>query len=682
MSSISASPNPCLIAILLLTQARPGDPAQIIFHYPPDPFSLTKEEPDPPLSASSSSQPGDGSATTENWQPPWHPLLGLGTENLVSLLAPGRTWHKRKFEMAINDLTFVGRPVYARENGSWSRRRRRKMTETASLDSVVATAAADATSESDVAEDADEPTSPPAVPSQGTTIYVFIINLVQEIPDHVPSEIYDHVAKRLSKALKIEQAKHNYVWEQSELIQRLKAAHLTSAEYVDSFYSHVARQSALASAIVSTFRAISQSQVAAVVLSPRVSISMQIPPVCSASYLPSLTEPAIKPGLWLTTVNQAPSAHSDFDPASTSSTLQMAKNTTLLLHESRHKILRGLQEPQGPLARALTIFLDKLRSTKSFYALSIASRLSLADIQLLARHLIYWRHAVAIPPLHHRDTYIVSPNADMSKLASACKAFEASFPMTPSLPKILHLLSQTPIPYGRLIPSSDHKEEYYRMLAWLLRGGWVTQLCTFAYVRVDPRVKKAVRKPSHSSRSPAAKHVDQDEKKMTDEDKKTNDNTKANNDHNNDQTRLTLEQRQELRKYWTIFVKYFNGAVPLESIPKREGAGDSATPGGLGSDPALPLAAHDLALDSIDDAHGREQVVAMEGDALARLLQIGQVDGVAEDGGLADAEAVHEAHGAGFAEPLDAVARGVECVVEQGDGQDNEEESVGGEEAG
>ncbi|RMD40238.1 hypothetical protein DV735_g4890, partial [Chaetothyriales sp. CBS 134920] len=474
MSSISASPNPCLIAILLLTQARPAD-HPLSFNATAS-CCQTKEEADAALSASSSSQPGDGSVTTENWLPPWHPLLGLGTENLVSLLAPGRTWHKRKFEMAVNDLAFVGRPVYARENGSWSRRRRRKMTETASVDSA---AAANATSESD-----------------SLTMFHLVCVLDPPLAQQAVRvrEIYDHVAKRLSRALKVEQAKYNYVWEQSELIQRLKAAHLTSAEYVDSFYSNVARQSALANAIVATFRAISQSQVAAVVLSPRVSISMQIPPVCSASYLPSLTEPAIKPGLWLTTANQAASAHSDLEPASTSSTLQVAKNTTLLLHESRHRILRGLQESQGPLAQALTIFLDKLRSTKSFYALSIASRLSLADVQLLARHLIYWRHAVAIPPLHHRNTYIVSPNADMSKLASACKAFEASFPMTPSLPKVLHLLGQTPTPYGRLIPSSDHKEEYYRILAWLLRGGWVTQLCTFAYVRVDPRVKKAVRK--------------------------------------------------------------------------------------------------------------------------------------------------------------------------------------------
>ncbi|RMZ85413.1 hypothetical protein DV737_g880, partial [Chaetothyriales sp. CBS 132003] len=489
MSSIAASPNPCLVAILLVAQARPGDPAQIIFHYPPDPCkddgdraladhdhdhaaaagdsssdtssysSSSSDDPDqllsssartsttakapsqtkesrPPLSRTGS-QHRDSSLSTSPWQPPWHPLLGLGEENLVSLLAPGRTWHKRKFEMGINHLTFVGRP----------------------------------------------------------SLTMFHLVCVLDPPPLERAlrvrEIYDHVAKRLSKVLRIDQAKTNYVSDQAELIQRLRAVHLTSPDSVRPYYSHVASQSALAGAIVSTYRAISQSQVAAVAFSPSVSISMQIPPLTSASYLPSLTERPLKPGIWLTTINQAPSAHADFDPATTASTLHLAKNTTLLLQESPQKIIKGLQEPQGPLVRALTTFMDKLRPTKSFYALSVASKLSLADIQLLARHLIYWRRAVAIPPLHHRDTYIVSPNADMSKLAHAAKAFEAAFPMTPSLPRILHLLSQTPTPYGRLIPSSDHKEEYYRLLAWLLRGGWVTQLCTFAYVRVDPRVKKA-----------------------------------------------------------------------------------------------------------------------------------------------------------------------------------------------
>ncbi|KAI9876152.1 MAG: Nitrogen permease regulator 3, partial [Watsoniomyces obsoletus] len=165
--------------------------------------------------------------------------------------------------------------------------------------------------------------------------------------------------------------------------------------------------------------------------------------------------------------------------ATAAGALQLAKQFSLLLKESPQKIVKEIQSTGGPLATPVSTFIDKARPTKSFYKISVANQISLADIQLLSRHLIYWRRAIAIPPLHHRDTYIVSPNADMSKLVEASKSFEMAFPMMPSLPRILSLLSQTPAPFGTLIPSSDHKGEYYRVLAWLMRGGWVTQLRTF-----------------------------------------------------------------------------------------------------------------------------------------------------------------------------------------------------------
>lgn len=111
---------------------------------------------------------------------------------------------------------------------------------------------------------------------------------------------------------------------------------------------------------------------------------------------------------------------------------------------------------------------------------------------MLASHLVYWRRARAIPPIHQRDTYIVSPNCDLSKLELATIAYQAAFPTLPSLPKMLSALSGTPRPYGSFIPSKDHKETYSAILAWLLRGGWVTQLRTFAWIKVSPEIKLAV----------------------------------------------------------------------------------------------------------------------------------------------------------------------------------------------
>ena len=681
MSATAASSNPCLIAILLIIQARAGDTAQIIYHYPPDPFkhdesklqSLEAAEAESSSDSDSDSSSDDafevispqdkGKGTGSNtrkvtrdpensriakvsrsdragdddcWKPPWDPLLGLGDENLVSLLAPGRTWHKRKFEMGINDLIFVGRPVYAREDGTWARQHRRKATKTVVSDSDLSPRQS---SDTDTTID-PKPSTPSSSRSKDSkskralTMFhlVFVLNPPPLEQTQRVKDIYEFVAKKLSKVLKLEQARNNYVWEQAELMQQLKASQLTSNETVDSYYTHVIRHSSLANAVSTTFRSILQSRVAAIRLSPKASISMQIPPVTSTPYLPSPTEPPIKPGLWLTTANETSPTSSDLDTATASSTLHLAKNFTLLLLEPPARILKELQsqEASAPLVLAMTSFLDKLRSTKSFYKISTVAKISLADIQLLAQHLIYWRRAVAIPPLHHRDTYIVSPNADMSQLVTASKAFEAAFPMLPSLARFLHLLSQTPVPFGMLIPTADHKEEYYRVLAWLMRGGWITQLRTFAYVRIDKAVKKNVREQDKQAAHEAKiERLDSTKEEFTnghtngdaapfpsstafhkrpsivsrpssDGRQSTASNQPRHNPnaasiimsplratgeesrwlahiadrllHESTSDRgLSDEEQEEVKKHWDMFVKYFNGHEALEKIPIREG---------------------------------------------------------------------------------------------------------------
>ena len=105
-----------------------------------------------------------------------------------------------------------------------------------------------------------------------------------------------------------------------------------------------------------------------------------------------------------------------------------------------------------------------------------------------AQHFIFWRRAIAIPPLHARDMYIVSPNCDLRRLPQAATQWARQFPLSPTLPNFLAELSVAPRPYKLHCPSKAHRPVYMAMLAWLMRGGWVTQLCTFAYVVVWPEI--------------------------------------------------------------------------------------------------------------------------------------------------------------------------------------------------
>lgn len=95
---------------------------------------------------------------------------------------------------------------------------------------------------------------------------------------------------------------------------------------------------------------------------------------------------------------------------------------------------------------------------------------------------------MAIPPLHPRDVYIVSPNCDLERLPQDAQDWQRAFPLAPPLSTFLAELSVLPRPYKHISPSKAHRPLYLRMLAWLMRGGWVTQLCTFGYVVVWPEI--------------------------------------------------------------------------------------------------------------------------------------------------------------------------------------------------
>ncbi len=130
--------------------------------------------------------------------------------------------------------------------------------------------------------------------------------------------------------------------------------------------------------------------------------------------------------------------------------------------------------------------------------------ISLSDIRILAQHLIYYRRAIAIPPLHARDTYILSPNSDNHKLPEATLAWAKAFPLAPPLPTFLANLSSVPRPYKTFAPSKTHRPIYMDMLAWLLRDGWVTQLRTFAWVIVWPEIRYEVEYALDAERIKAA----------------------------------------------------------------------------------------------------------------------------------------------------------------------------------
>ncbi|EDN03586.1 predicted protein [Histoplasma mississippiense (nom. inval.)] len=482
MSSIVRPPDPCLVAIILIIQSRAGP--RFVYHYPPNPSTiisnksrrnsrrksgarnsesslssdddrsssdddecghssascrganehsgrswlseqLSDKVPHPSSrghtsstslqfkrrSATPDSKPDNQSDAGRNevlgdlYRPPWESLLGLPTNVWEKLLSPSPAWHKRRFEVGVNDLVFVGWPVFVKDDGTWRKWKRKKKVRTqqeengepgvddkerGDLRNNDMSSKQASETEGDncpvpelkkIVEDDVLPGSPETDKDSMTMFnVVFVLNPPLLEYGLRVREKYENVIKKFGKGLKSEQARVDYVWKEAQTIVNIR---------------------------------------------------------------------------------------------------EKAKEN-------------NIEESIGPLGARLAHYIRVSKPTKSFAQISALSGIPLSDIQVLASHLVYWRRARAVPPLSQRDTYIVSPNADMSKLAQAAEVYEAAFPTLPSLPKMLHALSDTPKPYSRLIPSRDHKDTYYAILAWLLRGGWVTQLRTFGWVRVDPEIKRAV----------------------------------------------------------------------------------------------------------------------------------------------------------------------------------------------
>jgi hypothetical protein len=304
-------------------------------------------------------------------------------------------------------------------------------------------------------------------------------------------DIYENIIKKFAKALKWEQARTDYVWRESQHILQVRRRARETKTSTHNLYSELISQSSLARAIYTVYSSISASKIASVSLSPDVSLSLQIPPLTST---PCLAGPMEKsyPGLWLTTADSATPVDEPGTDENNNPHQVLAKHFALLLLDSEAAIIKDIEASGGALAPALAHYIRCSKPTKSFAQISVSSGIPLAHIQMLSSHLVYWRRARAIPPIHQRDTYIVSPNCDLSKLEVATIAYQTAFPTYPSLPKMLSTLSGTPRPYSNFIPSKDHKEIYFTILAWLLRGGWVTQLRTFARIKVSPEIKIAV----------------------------------------------------------------------------------------------------------------------------------------------------------------------------------------------
>lgn len=454
---------------------------------------------------------------------PWEHVAGFPTKDLESILTPARAYHKTLFQISLDPLYFVSYPIHKPENGKWKKKSKKKQDKPREGSGDVprqeddqlshnedahdggdtnakdgqATMAADAGSleVNDVAEQTAADRKTPVQEETEDKIsnmtmfnLVFILNPKKHEAKDLIETMYTNIIRKVNKAYNYVQQRSDFVWKESKKILQLKDKAREDKRKMSQLWEEILQSSSLALSMQDLYDAISRNKIAALQLDTgegTITHSVQIPVPFHIADLPPLDREEDSRGLWITTAN---SFVGDSDAVDEPHYLD--KNFALLLMDDDKKIISELSADPDETTLSMIEFVRHSKPTMSFHQVAQQTNniLTLGQVRKYAQHFIFWRRAIAIPPLHARDVYILSPNADMKTLPRASASWARHFPFAPALPNFLSDLSAAPKPYKWFCPSKSFRPQYLAMLAWLMRGGWVTQLCTFAYVIVWPEI--------------------------------------------------------------------------------------------------------------------------------------------------------------------------------------------------
>ncbi|QIX01477.1 hypothetical protein AMS68_006994 [Peltaster fructicola] len=371
--------------------------------------------------------------------------LGIKTDVLEKLLTPGRWSEKQKFEVTIGDITFIGEPCHANEDGSWGQ-----------THSKIQPDGQDAIERPHAIEIKEPPqdhqprdfthvvdsfdsglnsqslaTSMESVSTRSVTVadgmlmfqVVFALHFSNEQSATLRSTtVYNDLCQPLTRALKYLQEKYRYVELESRKMLATKMKISAGTHENDA----ILHSSELAWALKVLYDASLIDEIANLTLHG-IDMSLQVS-------VPDPTLPLQGPAL----------------------------RSALLLTEDKHSILRSLDA--HPEAAAMSFFITHLVPTKPLS--KMASRLSLPPtaVLLLAEHLIRWRKARLIAPLHMFTAKVLS----FAEFAENAK----------------HSRGGSPIVYGSCLPSRVHRDTYMDILAWLVCQRLVIRLNTQGWLRV------------------------------------------------------------------------------------------------------------------------------------------------------------------------------------------------------
>lgn len=569
-----------LVAVLLVINSFGG--SNLVFHYPPRPdldsqsTNAIQDEIDvSDISSSEETESTNQDETSEIFESsdnllidsqvedadqnsakrhPWEKILGFNSDFLADLLTPRKTHCGKKFELWVDELVFLGFPVHIRPDGTWSRQIH------LSLKSNDSNFIDSANISDPEASGSNEPAIEGIKPleHQMTLFHVVMIMkppLTQNYHTKI-NEMYTNVVIKLAMALKYEQARTNYVWSQSEMILHMREKAANDGITLDALWADILFKSSLASALATVYNAISASGIAHLTINS-FDFSIFIPTPTITSSIPTHIS---ENNYFLTSIDT-------YDEDIDYNDSFLTPHSSLLLLDDVDSVLQNIPPDANP---SLSLFVKNIRPTQTLLKLSQKINIPLRTIHILAEHLIYWRRAIPIPPLHLRNIYFVSPAANMTKLKYQESIFRILFPTLPSLSILLAQLSKELRPFSSYIFSKNHRAIYLNVLTWLIRYGWVCQLKTFIWIKVSKEIKKAV------ADKQKLEEVSSTDTILSEPLEDLTDSIIREPHQASKLERAWIEEimRKKPLKYSILFnriIKYFNGKNALEKISSLEG---------------------------------------------------------------------------------------------------------------
>ncbi|KAG9304606.1 hypothetical protein G9A89_020170 [Geosiphon pyriformis] len=488
-------------------------------------------------------------------------LFGFKTSFLADILSP-KLKSSKKFQLTIDELTFVGQPVFLSSDRSGSNNESTKI--------EYNTKGAQSPNQKNLElfqenghESLEDPCAAPSdnnhspnstmkySKEQQSHLTLFHLVFVLEPPElelnRQIENIYKHVITKLTAALRYEQLRCDYVLIEAEKILSIKDEGMIANKTFDDIMETTIKQSSLAKTIAQVYHSISSDSIAHVIINDYIDLSLQIPPLAPSLFFSPLDN--------------------DRDWYEYAHFPVIAPYHTLLLLEDPEEILKSMPLDANP---TLVQLIQILTPTQRLADLCTLLDCSLAQIYRLAAHLIYWRKAKLINVISVRNVYVISPTADLNSLSSLNADFNHIFDR--DLFGFLALLA-TPKPYAGIIPSKDHRTMYLEVITYLLRKDIVVQLHAYFLIMIPHHIKlglsleeyeEKMRNTSVENESNGLSPIISDNNALISAPEQASPIEKE------WLKRKTLNQPKEIDALFERLIKYFNGKHHVEEILFRE----------------------------------------------------------------------------------------------------------------